>query len=259
MNSSLAVQEKTAAQLAVDHAKDAIDALVLKGDTSKLSIEQKTQYYNAVCQSVGLNPATRPFQFLNFNGKEVLYPDKNCAEQMRNLRGVSLSGPKFTFEGTMIICEITATMRNGRTDTDLGIVDTSGKDKSFSRGDAMLKAVTKAKRRVTFSITGLGFLNEISDAVDEGTHLSLDEIPLAQLHGVNYLSSSQFDILTELAKAAQLTPKAMGLYLLSKYPGRGRGEIPADDFDAIAADFSNEEIVSHWNNRATPDPRVSIE
>jgi hypothetical protein len=43
MNSSLAVQEKTAAQLAVDHAKDAIDALVLKGDTSKLSIEQKTQ------------------------------------------------------------------------------------------------------------------------------------------------------------------------------------------------------------------------
>jgi hypothetical protein len=51
----------------------------------------------------------------------------------------------------------------------------------------------------------------------------------------------------------------MGLYFLSKYPGRSRGEIPADDFDAIAADFSNEEIVSHWNNRAMPDPRVSIE
>jgi hypothetical protein len=250
--SNLAVQEKTAGQLAVDNAQDAINALVIKGDTSKLSLEQKTQYYNAVCQSVGLNPATRPFQFLNFNGKETLYPDKSCAEQMRNLKGVSLSGPKFTFEGTMVICEITATMRNGRTDTDLGIVDTAGKEKSFSRGDAMLKAVTKAKRRVTFSITGLGFLNEVSDAVDEGKPLLLEDISLSQLHGVEYLKADDFNTLTELAKAAELDPKALTLYLMSKYPGRGRSEIPADDFDKIAADFSNEKVVAHWNERAHP-------
>lgn len=250
--SNLAVQEKSAAIVAVDNAQDAINALVIKGDTSKLTTEQKTQYYNAVCQSIGLNPATRPFQFLNFNGKEVLYPDKSCAEQMRNLKGVSLSGPRFTFDGSMVICEITATTRNGRTDTDLGIVDTAGKEKSFSRGDAMLKAVTKAKRRVTFSITGLGFLNEVSDAIDEGKPLLFEDIPLAQLHGVDYMSTENFETLKELAKAAQLSPDAFGLYLRSKYPNRGRGEIPAEDFDAIAADFSNDEIVAHLNLRVNP-------
>jgi hypothetical protein len=281
MNSSLAVQEKTAAQLAVDHAKDAISSLVLKGDTSKLTNEEKVQYYNAVCQSLGLNPSTRPFEFLNFQatedkiengkvikegkgGKEVLYPNKNCAEQLRMLRGVSLSGAKFTFESNkqVIIAEVTAKTRDGREDTDFGIVDrTSGKDKWLSLGDAMMKATTKAKRRVTFSILGLGFFDEIAQAIDDSSVsvASIEDISLSQLHGIEYMASEQFKTLTELAKAAQLMPDAMGLYFLSKYPGRSRGEIPADDFDAIAADFSNEEIVSHWNNRATPDPRVSIE
>jgi hypothetical protein len=248
--SDLAVQNQ--AQLAIAQGQEAINALVLKGDTSKLTVEQKLQYYNAVCDSVGLNPATRPFQFLTFQGKELLYPDKTCAEQLRSLKGISLSGPKFTFPDGLIMVEITATDRAGRTDTDFGIVDFGGRDKSLSRGDAMLKAVTKAKRRVTFSICGLGFLNNIADAVDDGTPVTIEEVPLAQLHGVEYLSTEQFEALTEYAKASGLSPKALGLYLRSKYPNRSRGEIPAADFDSIAADFGDETVVQYWIDRANP-------
>lgn len=252
--SNLATREKP--ELAAQ-AQEAINALVIKGDTSKLTLEQKTQYYNAVCCTVGLNPATRPFQFLTFQGKEVLYPDKSCAEQLRSLKGISLSGPKFTFQGALIIVEVTATMRNGRTDTDFGIVDTTTNlNKGLSKGDAMLKAVTKAKRRVTFSICGLGFLNEVSEAREDGTPLQLEDLPLAQLHEIEYLSSEEFATLTEYAIAAGMTEKAWGYYLMSRYPGRGRGEIPKDDFDSINADLSNEEIVARWIARVNPSQPI---
>jgi hypothetical protein len=239
-------------------AQEAINALVLKGDTSKLTLEQKTQYYSAVCSTVGLNPATRPFQFLTFQGKEVLYPDKSCAEQLRSLKAISLSGPKITFQDTLIMVEVTATMRNGRTDTDYGIVDTTTNlNKGLSRGDAILKAVTKAKRRVTFSICGLGFLNDVSDAREDGSPLQLEDLSLAQLHDVEYLSSNDFAALTEYALAVGMTKDAWGHYLMSRYPGRGRGEIPKADFDLINADLSNEKIVSQWIERVNPSKPIT--
>jgi hypothetical protein len=274
--SSLAVQEKTEGRLAVEQAKDAINSLVLKGDTSKLTDPEKIQYYNAVCKSLGLNPATRPFEFLNFQatedqvdnngkvikkgkeGKEVLYPNKNCAEQLRMQRGVSLSGAKFTFEAdrAIVIAEVTAKTRDGRQDTDFGIVDrTSGKDKWLSLGDAMMKATTKAKRRVTFSLLGLGFLDQLAEAAEEGNVeiLSVEDMTLSQLHGVEYMKPEDFNAIAEMAKAAGLSKQAFTNYLFSKYPGRTRGEIPAEDFDAICADLSDEEIVAQLNQKAHPD------
>lgn len=272
--SSLAVRDK--AELAAKEGADAINALVLKGDTSLLTEPEKIQYYHAVCNSLGLNPATRPFEFLNFqatddqldekgklikkgkSGKEVLYPNKNCAEQLRMMHGVSLSGPKFTFEGPsnqVIICEVTAKTRDGREDTDIGVVDrTAGKDKWLSLGDGMLKATTKAKRRVTFSMLGLGFLNNLSEAAEEGDAemLPIEDLPLSLLHGVEYMSADDFAALTEFALACGMSKKVWGHYLRSRYPNRGRGEIPAEDFDSINADLSNEEIVADWIAKVHP-------
>lgn len=228
------------ALVAAEDAKEAINALVLKGDTSKLTVEQKTQYYNAVCQTVGLNPATRPFEFLSFQGKEVLYPNKQCAEQLRSLRRISLNGPKITFQDTLIMVEVTATDRHGRSDTDYGIVDTAGRDKALSRADQIAKAITKAKRRVTFSICGLGFFNEAPEQIEGAV---LEEYTPEALPEVKYLGSEQFGELSTLAQAMDLTPQEFGFFLNRRYPGKTRGEIPEADFEDLFAALADAEQI----------------
>jgi hypothetical protein len=35
--------------------------------------DECNKYYFSVCKSLGLNPLTRPFEYLTLNGKKVLY------------------------------------------------------------------------------------------------------------------------------------------------------------------------------------------
>jgi len=46
-----------------------IENVLVRGDLKDLSEDQRTQYYLQVCNSLGLNPATRPFDYLTLNGK----------------------------------------------------------------------------------------------------------------------------------------------------------------------------------------------
>jgi hypothetical protein len=253
----------------------AISEAILSGDLKMLSPELRVLYYNAVCKSIGLNPATKPFDFMDFDaraeyknaegklvpakeGKLILYPGKNCAEQLRSLRGISLSGPKITYDGSLIFVEITATDRSGRTDTDFGIVDTaSGKNKSLSRADAILKAITKAKRRVTFSISGFGYLDDAANQIDSGEAVLLDpgefvEPPKAIAHGQDYMSREDLKLLGEAAKAAGLKESAYKLYLRSEFPNRSQSEFEKDRMDKILCDFEDSSIVQYWNDKANP-------
>ena len=52
---------------------------ISKGDLSSLTPQQRSDYYLQVCQSCGLNPLTKPFDYLTLNGKLVLYPDAGHA------------------------------------------------------------------------------------------------------------------------------------------------------------------------------------
>ena len=136
-----------------------LEQVLLEGNLQSLNSDQKIQYYKAVCESVGLNPLTKPFEYLKFQGKEILYAGKGCAEQLRKISGISLGTPNVQHVGDLIIVSITGTDKNGRTDTDCGVLNSNG-----LRGDALanatMKAITKAKRRVTLSICGLGMLDE---------------------------------------------------------------------------------------------------
>jgi hypothetical protein len=40
----------------------AIESALIQGDLSKLTSEQRLSYYKSVCESVGLNPLTKPFE-----------------------------------------------------------------------------------------------------------------------------------------------------------------------------------------------------
>jgi len=136
-----------------------IERVLIGGDLARLTPDQRVVYYNRVCESIGLNPMTRPFDYLSLNGKLVLYARKDCADQLRALKGVSI--PKLEREEVegLYIVTAHAVLPNGRQDADTGAVNIATL-KGEARANAIMKATTKAKRRVTLSICGLGFLDD---------------------------------------------------------------------------------------------------
>ena len=137
----------------------ALSKLVLKGDMSALTPNEKAQYYVQVCESVGLNPATQPFAYLTLSGKQVLYATKSAADQLRRIHGVSIRIADQSLDEGLFMVRVQATDRSGRADEDLGCVQI-GHLQGEAKANAIHKAITKAKRRVTLSICGLGMLDE---------------------------------------------------------------------------------------------------
>ena len=137
----------------------AIERVIVQGDLSKLSPDQRWDYYQGVCKSVGLNPFTQPFAYITLNSKLTLYALKGATDQLRRVYGVSISQPALQFTDGLVIVTVTATDKTGRTDSDLGIVNVEGL-KGEARANAVMKAITKGKRRVTLSMCGLGMLDE---------------------------------------------------------------------------------------------------
>src|ERR1043165_5690927 len=68
----------------------AIEQALIAGDLSKLTAPQRLEFYNKVCESLDLNPLTKPFAYITLNGKLTLYAMKDCTEQLRSKRGISL-------------------------------------------------------------------------------------------------------------------------------------------------------------------------
>lgn len=152
-----------------------LEQVITKGDLASLTPVQRVSYYNAVCQSLKLNPLTKPFDFLELHDKQtgktkiVLYARKDATEQLRKINGVSIIGIDQRTENDCYVVTACARTPDGREDVDDGVVFTKGLT-GESLANARMKAVTKAKRRVTLSICGLGFLDESE----------IDSIPDAQ-------------------------------------------------------------------------------
>lgn len=132
---------------------------ILGGDLSGLTPKERGDYYIEVCDSVGVNPLTEPFKYITLNGKLQLYATRACAEQLRKVHSISLSLSEGKEVNDAYVVKAKASMPNGRCDESTGAVSLTGlKGEAFS--NALLKAETKAKRRVTLSICGLGYLDE---------------------------------------------------------------------------------------------------
>lgn len=140
-------------------ALTAQESAIVQGDLSKLSNEERTAYYNAVCESLGLNPLTKPFQYLNLSGKLTLYATRDCADQLRKSNRVSITITKREQIGDLLFVTAQATLPDGRCDESTGAVSIAGL-RGENLANAYLKVETKAKRRVTLSICGLGWLDE---------------------------------------------------------------------------------------------------
>lgn len=139
---------------------DIIEAVIAKGDLSKLTPDERNRYYNEVCRSIGLNPLTQPFQYIVLQGKMTLYAKRDCADQLRKINGISIEIISQEQSDGLLTVHVRAQDQTGRKDEDLGVVAFPETLRGEARANTILKAVTKAKRRVTLSISGLGFLDE---------------------------------------------------------------------------------------------------
>jgi hypothetical protein len=159
----------------------AIETALLGGDLSKLSAAQRMSFYYEVCKSMGLNALSRPFGYISFQGALTFYARKDCAEQLRKLHNITtkILSTKIDSDGICTV-HVAASMPNGRTDEDIGALHVGGL-KNVELANAKMKCVTKAKRRVTLSICGLGGLPDETEVEDMPGARVIDEVELSEI------------------------------------------------------------------------------
>jgi hypothetical protein len=136
-------------------------ALILQGDLAALHPNDKVAYYKGYCERLGLDPYTKPFDILRLNGKEVLYLTRSGAQQLNMLHKVSHQITSRRVIDDAGIYEVTcrATLPDGRHTESIGAAHVANL-KGEPYCNAMMKAETKAKRRSTLDLIGLGILSE---------------------------------------------------------------------------------------------------
>jgi hypothetical protein len=136
-----------------------VEAVVMHGDLARLQPSERVAYYARVCESIGVNPLTKPFEYLSLNGRLVLYALRSCTDQLRQIHRVSITITSRDTISDVHIVTARAALPDGRTDESTGAVSIAGL-KGESLANALMKAETKAKRRVTLCVCGLGMLDE---------------------------------------------------------------------------------------------------
>ena len=135
-----------------------LEKVLVTGDLSKLTAPQRLDYYRQVCQSMRLNPLSKPFDYINLGGRLTLYAKKDATDQLRKLHGVSIDDIDIQESGDSFRVKVKGHDRDGRSDVEIGVVAKNDMGKNIQ--NAEMKAVTKAKRRLTLSLCGLGWLDE---------------------------------------------------------------------------------------------------
>jgi hypothetical protein len=142
--------------------EQATSKLILGGDLSSLSEPQRLAYYNAYCRRLGLDPVTRPFKLIRLQGKLTMYPDKGLAEQLNRQFHIShqIVSKGKEDDGTYMVTVRGVTGDRFEEATGGVWVDgLKGDDLVFAK----LKAETRAKRRATLALCGLGNFEKVEE------------------------------------------------------------------------------------------------
>jgi hypothetical protein len=177
-----------------------LEQVLVDGDLAKLTPKQRVNYYSATCESLGLNPLTRPFQYITFQGKLTLYARKDATEQLGKHSGVSTQIMGKERIEDIYIVTARATTSSGRFADSTGAVPIGGL-KGEALANAFMKAETKAKRRATLSVCGLGWLDETEvDSVPGARRVNVS-VETGEIEGEPMPPA-------EIAKAAQAVAEA---------------------------------------------------
>ena len=157
-----------------------VEQSLIEGNLANLTPEKRVMLYMATCKSLRLNPLTKPFCFIlvsdweNSTEKLILYAAKNCTDQLRAIYGITTvpgSLKQWREEG-MLKASISMRMKTGRTDSDIAVIPMERYSRKHNRSytlsgaqlaNAEMHVVTKAKRRTTLSLCGLGGIVDESE------------------------------------------------------------------------------------------------
>jgi hypothetical protein len=161
-----------------------------------------------MCSRLGLDAHTQPFAFLRLNGKEVMYATRGATDQLARIHRINrkiTDGPKvIDLAGTKLVyalCEVSTP--DGRVETATATVPLT------DPVNVLMKAETKAKRRATLSILGLGMLDEMElETIPANVQSPGGGVDLSQAH-----KPEEIDLgaATETSDA-QLHPAAEAFY-----------------------------------------------
>jgi hypothetical protein len=163
-------------QLANSAALQKLEKLLIHGDLKSLNDEERLQHVGHICKIMKINPLLKPFDYISFQGKTVLYANRSATDQLRAIHNISIYITKReTIDGVHIVTARAKTGK-GKEDESTGAINIKGKS-GEELANAYMKAETKAKRRVTLSITGLGILDEIEvqEMVERDVKKSADQ------------------------------------------------------------------------------------
>jgi hypothetical protein len=151
----------------------AIEKAILKNDLSALTEIERVQYNLAACRSLGLNPVTRPFDYITQDGKMSLYLNAVGVAQLRAMYGISTKVKERSHDNEFIYCTAVAwdsSKRSEESTAILAITDRYGKPLvGQAKANLIMKAETKAKRRATLALCGIpwGDSGEVKSSVND--------------------------------------------------------------------------------------------
>lgn len=194
-----AVAQVTNLPAALDPA--IIESLVIGGDLSRLSPQQKVAFYNYRCKQAGLDPAAKPFDILRLNGKEVLYANASCTQQLCGIHRLKVAiTAREKVDDIYTVCARVESP-DGRSSENMGAVPV-GNLKGEPLANAFLKATTKAIRRTVLAHLGLGMLDETEVATIPGAQTQEYVDPRGDLSQVDHtLRDKHVSSITDILNA----------------------------------------------------------
>lgn len=237
-------------------AASVLERVVIMGDLEALKPEERIFYYRQVCESLGLNPLTQPFEYIKLNNKLRLYAKKDCTDQLRKINGVSIIELTDDVKRDLYIVTAKARDKHGRIDAAKGVVSISGL-RGEAAANAIMKAETKAKRRVTLSICGLGLLDETetgdmsydvpAQADGPETVIPIESaIPPEDEPGPEQDRPHITHEINQDAKRHKMTHEELMALTKSYLKGKGTGAADYEDLRQLHMFLGDDEAVAQW-------------
>lgn len=167
-------EPKQQIKLVTDEEKEVLTKVLVSGDLAPLNEAQKWVYYKGLCERLGLDPFTRPFKLIKFQGKETLYADATLAEQLASLRSLTVDNIEeyIDAKGNLVIkCKVYGPEQN-RFITARGVVAYEALS-GDAAANAQMKCETKAFRRSVLKYCGLSEYQGAEDAPKEGVEVEV--------------------------------------------------------------------------------------
>jgi hypothetical protein len=143
-----------------DDAAGALAHVLGTGDLYQLSDAQRVAHYLNLCRSCGLNPLSRPYQWIEFRDGDnppvlTLYFTPTAAAQALRNNHISVSFPRREIAGELFVCEAHGTAPDGREGVGTQYVPLTGKYGRLTGrylANALMSAETGALRRLALNM-----------------------------------------------------------------------------------------------------------